>query len=77
MSKTMKMIEVCEQVHNGNNWETIEGAAWDMEWPEGMSFRDACIRHGGDFDRDEAFRLVAHNDDGDIIEAEVFEPGSI
>lgn len=72
-----KTVEVWEQFHNGNCWQTIEGAAWDMEWAAGETFRDACIRHGGEFDRDESFRLIVLDEDGAEYASEIFEPGDI
>ncbi|MEM9752567.1 MAG: hypothetical protein AAF916_04200 [Planctomycetota bacterium] len=73
----IQTVEVWEQFHNGNNWETISGAAWDMVMRDGESFRDACIRHGGDFSNESEFRLVAYNEDGDEEFAEVFAPGEL
>ena len=76
-SETTKTVEVWEQHWDGNRWQAIEGAAWDMHIREGETFRQACIRHGGDFDRNADFRLVVFGEDGGIEHAEVFGPGQI
>ena len=70
-------VEVWEQQHNGSNWETIPGAAWDMKIRPGESFRDACIRHGGEFSATEVTRLVTFDEDGAVDECEDFKPGEL
>lgn len=77
MTTATTNVEVWEQSFNGNNWETIPGAAWPMEMREGESFREACIRHGGEFSQTEQTRLVVFGDDRDEMYAETFEPGEL
>jgi hypothetical protein len=73
-----QQVEVYEQTHNGVNWETIPGAAWNMDIRPGETFRQACLRNGGEFAGHGTFRLVVFADPGNpadlsLLHAEEFE----